>query len=164
MSGYPFEFTGRVAKHDYGPFSYTVVYLPVEMEGDLPFGETARVRVRGEIEEVPFAGAWQPGQGRKYLILSRSLLKKRELSVGDWVSVRFRLDDPEAVDVPEDLAEALRKHRKVKKLWDALSAGKQRGLAHFVNGVKSEEARQKRIEKALGLLEQGEVLGPRKRS
>jgi hypothetical protein len=162
--GYEFEFVARVTKYELGRYGLTVIYLPEELEGQLPFEETARVRVRGEIEEVPFSGAWQPGAGRKFLMVSKQMMQARKLNVGDWASVRFNLDDPEKVDVPEELEAALKRNKAAKKVWDGLTAGKKRNFVVLVGSAKGEETRLKRAAKAIEILLSGEPFGPPKRA
>jgi hypothetical protein len=63
---YPFSFEGEVVHHDVGTYRYTVIFLPADIAGQLPFAEHPRLRVTGEVAEIPFSGAWQPVRGRWY--------------------------------------------------------------------------------------------------
>jgi hypothetical protein len=161
---YEFEFVARITKYDQGRYGLKVIYLPEELESQLPFAERPRVRVRGEIEEVPFSGAWQPGAGRKFLMVSKQMMKARKLNLGDWASVRFHLDDPEKVDVPEELEAAILKNKAAKKVWDGLTAGKKRNFVVLVGSAKGKETRLKRTAKAIEILLAGEPFGPPKRA
>lgn len=107
--------------------------------------ENPRRRVRGEIGEHAFAGAWQPTGGHWYLKLSKDMLKRQEASVRGWLSVRFNIDDQDAVDVPEALLEALKKDKKFAKAWDGLTLGKQRSWLLHVLQAKTQETIAKRI-------------------
>ena len=75
-------------------------------------------KVRGEIGEFAF------------LKLSKDFLKRAECSVGDWVNVRFNIDDQDVVDLPEALVAALAADRKFSAAWKKLTAGKKRGIAY----------------------------------
>jgi len=86
--------------------------------------------VRGEIGEFAFSGAWQPTGGKWYLKLSKNFLKRAECGVGDWVNVRFNIDDQDVVDLPEALVAALAADRKFSAAWKKLTAGKKRGIAY----------------------------------
>jgi hypothetical protein len=70
---YSHAFEGRIEHHDVGTYRYTVVFLPRELALSLPLEEHPRLRVSGEVAEVPFSGAWQPVRGRWYLMLSKPL-------------------------------------------------------------------------------------------
>ena len=147
MSRFAYEFTGRVAKHSFGPWGYTVVFLPPELAAQLPLDENPRLRVRGEMDEYPFYGAWQPTGGQWYLMINKSVLKQGGYALGDWINVRFNIDDQDAVDLPEALVEALKKDRKLKNVWDQLTPGKKRGLAYQVSTAKTAATIEKRIQK-----------------
>ncbi len=146
MGRFAYEFTGKVARHSFGSWGYTVVFLPPEVAAQLPVQENPRLRVRGELDEYPFAGAWQPTGGTWYLMINKTVLKQGGYQVGDWINVRFNLDDPEAVDLPEALEAALRQDRKFRKVWEGLTAGKRRGLAYRVATAKTEATILKRVE------------------
>ena len=147
MSRFAFEFTGRIAKHSFGDWGYTVVYMPKEVAAELPLAENPRLRVRGEMDEYPFHGAWQPTGGQWYLMINKSVLKQGGYVLGDWINVRFNIDDQDAVDLPEALVEALKMDRKFKKVWDQLTPGKKRGLAYQVSTAKTAATIEKRIQK-----------------
>ena len=145
MSRFAFEFVGRVAAYSLGPWTYSVVFLVDEVARELPLGENPRLRVRGEIEEFAFSGAWQPTGGKWYLKLSKQLLKQGGFGIGDWVSVRFNIDDQSAVDLPEGLAEALAVDAELRAAWEKLTPGKQRSWALPVAQAKGAATISKRI-------------------
>ena len=161
MSLYPHVFEIEIARHDVGSYGYTVVYLPPALAAELAAGGAARLRARGEVDDVPFAGAWQRSHGRWFLMLSKELLRTAGRAVGDRVEVRFRLDDPEAVDVPAELAAAVAENARARRAWDELTAGRRRGLSHHVNSAKSAATRAARVADVIaGLLGKAELPGP----
>ncbi len=145
MSAFTHDFVGRIVPHDVGRFRYSVVFLPDELVDPLGLRQNARQRMRGEIDDYPFAGAWQPAGGRWFVMLNRKLLKLGNYQVGDWVNVRFRLESSDIVDVPEALTAFLKKSPKHRKIFEALSPGKKRNVAMYVAAVKSPAAIEKRI-------------------
>ncbi|MEM1028504.1 MAG: YdeI/OmpD-associated family protein [Planctomycetota bacterium] len=157
MSFYPFTFEAEVTTYDVGSarYLYTVVWLPEALHKELPLDQHPRLRVTGEMNEQPFASALMPVPGKSvpgsratrrwYLLLSKKQLKAMDSEVGDTVHVRFAVDDQDAVDVPPLLASALRKNSRMQKRWDALTAGKRRGLAYRVASAKRAETQAKRI-------------------
>lgn len=145
MNRFAFEFTARITILPIGPWKYFVVFLPAEVAAQLPLNENPRLRVRGEIGEFPFSGAWQPLGGRWYLKLSKDFLKKAEAGVGDWLHLRFHIDDQAAVDLPEALAAALESDAAFRQVWEQLSPGKQRSWALPVAGAKTPATIAKRI-------------------
>lgn len=132
---------------------YTVLFLPTALERQLPFAAHPRLRVDGEIVEVPVTGAWMPtGDGRRYFIVAARVLKEASVGVGQQVEMRFRIADQDAVDVPPELARALRANTRAKAAWDALSAGKQRGLTHPIHSAKTTTTRERRVLETIAAL------------
>lgn len=152
MSYYPHGFEGQIVHHNVGTYRYTVIFLPPELVAELPLDRHPRLRASGEIGEIPFSGAWQPVRGRWYLMLSKPLLKDGGYRVGDWVEVRFRVEDQDSVEMPETLQRALDADETLNTAWQSLSAGKQRGWAHRVASAKTEPTRQKRLDEVLAAL------------
>jgi len=155
VSYFPHAFEGRIVHHDVGTYRYTVVFLPPDLAAALPLDESPRPRFSGEIGEVPFAGAWQPVRGRWYAMLSKAVLRAGGFKVGDEAEVRFRVEDPERVDVPGPFAQALAADPAAAAAFAALSAGKRRGLAHRVAAAKTASTAQRRVDEALAILAAG---------
>ena len=152
MSFYPHSFEGRIVHHHVGTYRYTVVFLDPDLVADLPFDRHPRLRVSGEIGEIPFVGAWQPVRGRWYLMLSKPLLKAGDLSVGDRVEVRFKVDDQDHVDVPEQLRRALDADEVASAAWNSASAGRRRGWAHRIATAKAPKTKLQRLDEVLKAL------------
>ncbi len=57
MGVYPHAFEARVVHHDLGTYRDTVVFLPPEVAARLPLDAHPRLRVSGEVGDVPFSGA-----------------------------------------------------------------------------------------------------------
>jgi hypothetical protein len=153
MSGFfPHEFTTRVTRHDVGTYRYTVVFLPEEIAVRLPLDRHPRLRVSGEVGEVPFSGAWQPVRGRWYLMLSKELLRDAGLGPGATATVRFRVEDQDAVEVPEALRLALEADLAARGAWEGMSAGKRRGLAHRVGSARTAATAARRVAEVLAAL------------
>jgi Domain of unknown function (DUF1905) len=91
VSYFTHEFEGVVQRHNVGTYVYTVVFLDPAIAGQLPFDQSPRLRMRGEINDHPIEAAWQPVKGRYYVMLSKPLLKAAELAVGSRATVRFSL-------------------------------------------------------------------------
>ena len=150
---YPFESVGQVARH--APMGMTVAWLPQEFADGLPERASSRPRVVGELGGVPFKAALHPtADGRAYFIFSKAMQKKTGLGEGDPVRIAFRFDDPDAVDVPPELAEALADDEAASEVWDGLRAGAKRGFAHRVASAKTESTRRKRVQDVLLALEE----------
>lgn len=157
MSDFPHSFDSPIVTHSVGPYAYNVVFLPVEMNEDLPFAQYPRLRIEGEVGELPFSGALQPVRGRWYLLLSKKKMKAGGFELGEWVHVRFCVADQDAVDVPERLGLALEKNQYAMETWEKLSAGKRRGLAYRVASAKTAPTQTRRVSEVIEMLVLGEL-------
>lgn len=153
---YPFEFETEIVHHNVGTYRYTVVFLDDRLHEHLPLKEHPRLRASGEIGDIPFDGAWQPVRGRWYLMLAKQLLRDGELEVGDTVPVRFRVEDQNSVDVPKELERMLASDSRLRRVWDALTPGKQRGLAYRVASAKTAPTRTRRLHEVAESLRENE--------
>ncbi len=144
---YPYQFEAPICHHDVGSdkYRYRVVYLPDALKTELPLGEYPRLRINGEVDELPFEAALTPVRGKWYILFSRASLSKIGKNVDDIVSVRFEIADQDAVTVPEALDNALQGDAHMQTLWDNLTAGKKRALAHRVASAKTAPTQAKRI-------------------
>ncbi|MEL7302380.1 MAG: YdeI/OmpD-associated family protein [Pseudomonadota bacterium] len=154
MSYFDYSFEAPVSTHDVGSsrYLYTVVWLDPDLVKTLPLKAYPKLRIVGEINDVPFRSALTPVRGRWYILLSKTQLREMNASVGDNVDVRFSIDDQDAVDVPEALAAALKTNAPMAKLWDELTPGKQRGLAYRVASAKTEPTQKKRVEEVFDIM------------
>ena len=149
---HPFEITVPVTRRPMGKeLFYTVVELPSDL--DLPFGGQPRLRVEGEIDGLPFEGTWMPGAGGPhYLMTPAKTLRRIGKAVGDDVTLRFSIADPDAVREPPELTEALAEMPDLREIWDGWSPGKRRGYAHRVHTAKAPATKSKRAGEILDLL------------
>jgi hypothetical protein len=75
---------------------------------------------------------------------------------GDDIEVDLQLDTtPRTIDVPADLAAALDAEPAARRTFDALSYSNQRFWVEPIAAAKSDETRQRRIEKAVSTLREG---------
>lgn len=155
MSYYPYEFRETVVAHDFGKFAYTVVYLPDELVGELPLKKFPRLRINAEVNEFELEAALQPTAGRWFLLLSKRVLKACDAALGDSVRVRFCIADQDAVNVPEELQQALNGDANATSKWEALTPGKQRSFAYRVASAKRLETRLKRVNEVFEMLDAG---------
>lgn len=149
---FPFEFSGDVSHH--APMGYTCVFLPAALLASLPEPASSRPRVIGEMASRPFKGALHPtSDGRAYFIVNKTMQKAAGVGIGDRLSVAFRFDDPNAVDVPPALSQALQDDEHANQVWQGLTPGTQRGFAHRVASAKTAPTQAKRVAEVLLALE-----------
>ena len=157
MTYFPFSFTGPIEHHDLGTYRYTVIWLPEEVAAELPLAEQPRLRISGELNDHPIAGAWQPSRGRWYLMVGKPALKATGLSVDCLAELRFRIEPQDEVEVPPLLAGAMDRDARASERWHQLTPGKRRALAHHVGSAKTGATAAKRTAQAVAWLATGET-------
>lgn len=172
MGYFAYETSGPIevfvirAKETEKTLRYHVLFLSPELEQALPFSQFPRLRVEGEIADCQVKLAWQPSGSRgHYVLLSPAIRKQLGLQVGDEITLRFNLAKQDEVELPDALQASLAKSAARRKLWSALTPGRQRGLCYFVASAKTEPTRIKRVASVFDELQRGVVerTGPRKR-
>lgn len=94
--------------------------------------------------------------GRYLLGVSVERRTAAGFSAGDVLDVDVELDTaPREVDVPEELAAALAADAAASEFWQTLSYSKQQWHVAQVTSAKTEETRDRRIEKSIGMLREG---------
>jgi hypothetical protein len=157
LSYFDHAFTAILERYSVGRYNYRLVFLPDEIKANLPFDVYPRLRIEGEVADIPINGAWQPiRDGRVYLMVSPEICKQAAIALGDEVEVRFRVADQNAVEVPDELRVALSDH-DATGAWDALTPGKQRGLAYLVASAKIPETRHRRSAEIAGAVKAGDI-------
>jgi len=154
MSEYPYHFEAEVELLDFGNMAYSVVYVPSRLKKQLPLKEHPRLRIDGEVNGIRINAAFQPSGSGWYLMLSKKFRQICGLQVGQVATVHFDIADQNAVSVPGDLQFALDADESAARAWEALTAGKRRGLAYRVDSAKMVETRERRIEEVLQFLKQ----------
>jgi hypothetical protein len=96
--------------------------------------------------------------GRFLLGFSAERRTAAGVTPGQVLDVEVELDTaPRELDVPEELAAALAADAKAKEFWDTLSYSKQQWHVLQVTSAKTDETRDRRIEKSIGMLREGRV-------
>ena len=145
------EFTGRIEARDWGKSTYTLLRLPDGIAAAL--AAQGAKRVEGEINEHPvnLAPTRAPALEGTFLWTGKTLLRQIGLAPGDAVEVRLKKAPDGAVDLPHDLALALRAEG-IRHFWEALTPGKQRGMIYQISTAKAQATRDRRITKLLSAL------------
>ncbi|HET6715063.1 MAG TPA: YdeI/OmpD-associated family protein [Actinomycetota bacterium] len=132
----------------------TGIPVPAGVVGRLGKGKRPRVRVTvgghtyrstvaayGDVFMLPLSGENREAAG---------------VAAGDEVDVDVELDtEPRTVEVPTDFAEALAADPDAKRFFEGLSYSQQRWHVLSIDGAKSAETRQRRIDKSMGTLREG---------
>ncbi|MEM9544408.1 MAG: YdeI/OmpD-associated family protein [Bacteroidota bacterium] len=97
------------------------------------------------------AGFMPEGDGKYFLMLSKDVMKKMQLALGQNVEVKIVKDTSKyGMPISEEMQELLELDPDGEELFHKLTPGKIRSLLHFVNKYKSSDTR---IEKSVIILE-----------
>ena len=118
----------------------------------LPFDQYPKLRVDAEINGFAHEGAFVPIYGGHYMMVSKRLRKAIGCDTGDRVTVRFKIADQDAINMPSTLLEAFADVPDAKDLWDAMPIGKRRSWCNQIDKAKALETKQNRIGKLFDLL------------
>ena len=105
-------------------------------------------RVEGQLGALPFRRRlMRTTAGTPCIKFGEGWLQDAGLEVGDVVSVVVWPDpEPDRVDVPEALAEALARDPDVGAYWETLTPGRRRTLAYAITRAKRRATQERRAE------------------
>ena len=128
------------------------LFIEIPFDVKAVFG-TARPKVVVTVNDHSYRSTVSVYGGRSYLPVRKSNRDAAKVAVGDEVNVRLELDEePRVVEVPTELAAALRKNTALRAAWAKLSHSHQREHADAITSAKKEETRARRVAKAIEML------------
>lgn len=123
-------------------------------KGELLFGKTAAEQAAmgqfgriTSVEDLP--------SGKQFAKLVKRAMKLNEEGVVAPSRAKPKSSKPKKVVVPAVLAAALRRSPKAKAVFDAFPPSRQREYTEWIAEAKSEETRERRLETAIGWMEEG---------
>jgi uncharacterized protein YdeI (YjbR/CyaY-like superfamily) len=129
------------------PLRWVIARVPVDLK--LAWPEWRGRRVRGEINGFAFRTSLFPGpQGVGHtLVVNKQMQAGAKAKAGAEVKIRLEPDLEERVAVvPDELAQALKAERGLRKWFDKLNPSLRRDIGRWVDQPKSSTARQKRAD------------------
>jgi hypothetical protein len=115
-----------------------------------------RVKVLATIRTYTYRSSVAPMGGRFMLPVSAEVREAAGVAAGDVVDVNLEVDTaPRVVEVPSDLAAALKRDKKAKAFFDGLSFSLQRWYTQPIESAKKPETRERRVDKAIEMLREG---------
>jgi hypothetical protein len=132
----------------------TGVEVPEEVVSSL--GSSKRPKVRATINGYTYRSSVASMGGRFMLGISAEVRESAGVAAGDEVEVDIELDtEPREVSVPPDFAKALGRDAKAKRTFDGLSFSNRQRHVLSIEGAKTAETRQRRIDRAVSTLRDG---------
>ncbi|CAM4382189.1 YdeI/OmpD-associated family protein [Deinococcus marmoris] len=134
----------------------TGLEVPPEVIERLGAGKKPAVHVR--LGECAYRSTVAVRGGKFMLPVSAEHRAGAGIQAGDVLDVTLELDtEPREVSVPDDLQAALDANAAAKQRFEALSYSRQRQHTLAVEGAKTPETRQRRIDGAIAALTKNEV-------
>jgi hypothetical protein len=132
----------------------TGIHVPDDVVASLGSGRRPKVRVT--INGYAYRSSVASMDGRFMVGVSATVREGAGVAGGDDVEVDIELDTaPREVTVPPDFAVALERDADAKRFFDGLSYSKQQWHVLSIEGAKTDDTRQRRIEKSMGMLREG---------
>ena len=112
-----------------------------------------RIPVTATFDGVPYRGSIVRMGGGAVLGVQKAIMAEAGVSVGDTLTVVVRNDDaPREVEVPDDLAEALRRNEAARAVFEGLSFSHRREYVDSITEAKRPETRARRVERTIQAL------------
>jgi hypothetical protein len=131
----------------------TACYIPVNFDPKAVFGRI-RAPVKVTLNGYTYRSTIASMCGVTGIPLRRSNREAAGLIGGENIAVTIELDaEPREVELPHDLARALRSNMKRMKKWQSLSFTRRREMAEALENAKRPETRARRLASAIQSLE-----------
>lgn len=146
----PLSFTTTI--HQTG--NNTGIIVPEEIIAQLGAGKKPAVSVT--INNFTYRNTIGSMGGKFMISVSADIRSKAGVKGGDKVTVTLELDDkPREVELPEDFKAALSKNKKAEACFNTLSYSNKQKYVLPIGQAKTDETRQRRIEKVVADLGEG---------
>jgi hypothetical protein len=125
---------------------------------DVPefFGTRGRVPIRGTINGFKFRSSLMPMGGCHMMPVNKALCAGAGARPGDMVDVVMERDEEvRTVEAPPPLKKALAKNKTARANWEKLPFTHKKEIAIWIEGAKKQETRERRLTKAMQVLEKG---------
>ena len=134
----------------------TGIQVPEEVVTGL--GSSKKPAVRVTLRGYTYRTTVAVMGGRFLIPVSAEIRANAGVAGGDQVDVEIEVDtEPREVSVPPDFTKMLEGDEKARQFFDGLSYSNKRRLVLSIEGAKTAETRQRRIEKAVSALREGRV-------
>ena len=128
-------------------------FVEVPFDVEQAFG-SKRPRIKALIEGVPYRGTLtRYGTDYHMLIILRGIREKIGKTFGDEVTITVEPDTaPRVVEVPPELAKALKKEKAARAYFESLAYSHQREYVGYITEAKKEETRERRAAQTVEML------------
>ena len=145
------EFYGQIEVMRWGDKVYTVLQIPEFVLKSISQSKSNRVDL--EIREFSYnlALTKAPIFYGTFLYFGKDKLSDTSLNIGETAEFRLRSSDPNLVEIPTELQEALLRNN-AEEFWNNLSPGMRRTKLQPILKAKQEATKVRRIEELIASL------------
>ncbi len=132
----------------------TGIKVPPQIVAEL--GSSKRPAVQATVNGYTWRTSVASMGGEFWLSISAENRAGADVAASDEVDIDLELDtEPCEATVPPDLSDALDRDADARQVFDGLSYSNKRRIVLHIEGAKTAETRQRRIDKAVSLLREG---------
>jgi hypothetical protein len=133
----------------------SICFIPVNFDPKAVFGKI-RAPVKVTLNGYTYRSTIASMRGVTAIPLRKSNREAAGLAGGERISVRIELDTkPREVELPHDLARALRANKRRLKKWQSLSYTNRREKVEAIENAKKPTTRARRVASAIQALDDG---------
>lgn len=147
-----FRFTAEIEIIGINPFVFVPGDILREMF-ELSGKNKGPIPVKGTINNKAYTQTLVKYSGEWRLYINTIMLKNSPKRIGETVELTIAYD-PESreIEAPENFVKALNANEEAKAVFEQMSASKQLEIVRYLSRLKSEEVRDKNIERAINFL------------
>lgn len=147
-----FRFTAEIEIIGINPF----VFVPGDILREifeLSGKNKGPIPVKGTINNKAYTQTLVKYSGEWRLYINTIMLKNSPKRIGETIELTIAYD-PESreIEAPENFVKALNANEEAKAVFEQMSASKQLEIVRYLSRLKSEEVRNKNIERAINFL------------
>jgi hypothetical protein len=151
------EFRARIKIRGVNPYVLVSAARARALKKDWRRPLPVLVRVNGHPKAAPWRINMMPvGNGDFYLYLHESVRRASDTGVGDTVRVEIEFDAKyrggPAGPIPSWFRLPLSRNATAKRAWDALPPSRKKEIVRYMAALKSAEARERNVARALRVL------------
>lgn len=150
------KFTARIQLRGINPYVLVDAVRAGRIKPGWKRAMPVLIRINGEPDPAWPINMMPVGDGSFYLYLDAKVRLASRTAVGDRVEVTIGFDEgyqggPQHAMLPEFAAQ-LAEHQAAKAKWDSLTPSLQKEVLRYLAGLKSEDARQRNVQRAMRVL------------
>jgi Bacteriocin-protection, YdeI or OmpD-Associated/Domain of unknown function (DUF1905) len=161
MPGLRLRFRAPIEINGINPYVLVSAERAVRLRKNWRRPMPVRIQVNGK-PDIPWRTNLMPvGDGSFFLYLHGQVRKESGSSVGDVASVTIEFDDDyqggPADPMPPWFGDELQRNRAAQRGWDGLPPSRQKEILRYLSRLKSPEAQQRNVQRALHVLAGGKA-------